>query len=166
MQKVFLEITRNSQQNTCARVSFLINLQSEAANLLRKILWHRCFPVNCAKFLRTPFFIEHIPLNTRLPQMWVEICAFCFQITANNIEKSRYTFISFCSACNTVILHSFNDFRDLFQKILLGSLKKLRRKFQYGNFLHRMCTLFFASYLFPFLPFLIFNKQPLDKRFA
>ena len=23
-------------------------------------LWHRCFPVNFAKFLRTPFFIEHL----------------------------------------------------------------------------------------------------------
>ena len=35
-----LEISQNSQENTCARVSFLIKLQ--------------------AKFLRTPFFIEHI----------------------------------------------------------------------------------------------------------
>ena len=25
------------------------------ATLLKKILWHRCFPVNFAKFLRTPF---------------------------------------------------------------------------------------------------------------
>ena len=30
------------------------------ANLLKKSLWHRCFPVNFAKFLRTPFFTEHI----------------------------------------------------------------------------------------------------------
>ena len=33
---------------TCARVSFLINF-------IKKSLWHRCFPVNFAKFLRTPF---------------------------------------------------------------------------------------------------------------
>ena len=26
------------------------------ATLLKKRLWHRCFPVNFAKFLRTPFF--------------------------------------------------------------------------------------------------------------
>ena len=26
------------------------------ATLLRKKLWHRCFPVNFANFLRTPFF--------------------------------------------------------------------------------------------------------------
>ena len=28
--------------------------------LLEKILWHMSFPVNFAKFLRTPFFTEHL----------------------------------------------------------------------------------------------------------
>ena len=27
--------------------------------LFKKRLWHRCFPVNFVKFLRTPFIIEH-----------------------------------------------------------------------------------------------------------
>ena len=31
-----------------------------SATLLKKRLWHRCFPVNFAKFLRTPFIIEHV----------------------------------------------------------------------------------------------------------
>ena len=30
------------------------------ATLLRKRLWHRCFPVNFAKFIRTPFVTEHL----------------------------------------------------------------------------------------------------------
>ena len=30
------------------------------ATLLKKRLWCRCFPVNFTKFLRTPFFREHI----------------------------------------------------------------------------------------------------------
>ena len=30
------------------------------ATLLKKRLWYRCFPVNFVKFLRTPFFIEHL----------------------------------------------------------------------------------------------------------
>ena len=42
-------ILKNSQENPCDRVSFLIKLQ------LNKRLWHRCFPVNIAKFLRTSF---------------------------------------------------------------------------------------------------------------
>ena len=28
--------------------------------LLKKRLWHRCFPVNFVKFLRTPLFTEHL----------------------------------------------------------------------------------------------------------
>ena len=30
------------------------------AALLKKSLWHRCFPVNLAKFLRTLFLTEHL----------------------------------------------------------------------------------------------------------
>ena len=30
------------------------------ATLLKKRLWRRCFPVNFAKFLRTPYFTEHL----------------------------------------------------------------------------------------------------------
>ena len=53
VKEVFLKILQNSQENPCARVSFSITLQ------LIKRLWHRCFPVNIAKFLRTPFSIKH-----------------------------------------------------------------------------------------------------------
>ena len=58
VKKVFLEISQNSQENTCARVSFLIKLQ--ASGLLKKRFWHRCFPVNFTKLLRIPFLIEHL----------------------------------------------------------------------------------------------------------
>ena len=30
------------------------------ATLFKKRLWHRCFPVSFAKFLRTPFLTEHL----------------------------------------------------------------------------------------------------------
>ena len=50
-KKMFLEI---SQENTCAKVSFLINL-TFLIQLLKKRLWHSCFPTNFAKFLRTRF---------------------------------------------------------------------------------------------------------------
>ena len=30
------------------------------ATLSKMRLWHRCFPVNFVKFLRTPFFIKHL----------------------------------------------------------------------------------------------------------
>ena len=35
-----------------------------AATLLKKGLWHRCFPVNFEKFLRTPFLLtEHLQMT-------------------------------------------------------------------------------------------------------
>ena len=36
VKKVFLEISQNSQENTCARVSFLIKLQVSACNFIKK----------------------------------------------------------------------------------------------------------------------------------
>ena len=62
-EKVFLKIHQNLQENTGARVSFLIKLLASGlrpAALLKKSLWYRCFPVNFAKFLRAPIFIEHL----------------------------------------------------------------------------------------------------------
>ena len=62
MKKKILEISQNSQENTCARDSFLIKLKALAwaATLLKMSLWHRCFPGSFAKFLRTPSFTEHL----------------------------------------------------------------------------------------------------------
>ena len=44
--KVFLKISQNSQENTFARVSFLIKLQASA----------QLFSLNFVKFLKTPFY--------------------------------------------------------------------------------------------------------------
>ena len=53
---MFLEISQNSQQNTSARVCFLNKVVDlRPATLLKKRLWHRCFSVDFAKFLRTHF---------------------------------------------------------------------------------------------------------------
>ena len=49
VKNVLLNIFQNSHENTYARISFLIKLQT-----------CKCFPVNFAKFLRTSFFIEHL----------------------------------------------------------------------------------------------------------
>ena len=62
-KKVFIEISQNSSENSCARVSFLIKLQASVLSpitLLKKRLWHRYFPMNFVKFLRTPFLKEHL----------------------------------------------------------------------------------------------------------
>ena len=55
-KKVLLEFAQNSQENTCARVSFL----KKSVTLSKKRLSHRCFPANFVKFLRTPFITRHV----------------------------------------------------------------------------------------------------------
>ena len=60
-KKGVLEISQYSQENTCVRESFLNKVAGlRPATLLKKSLWHRCLPVNFAKFLRIPFFTEHV----------------------------------------------------------------------------------------------------------
>ena len=52
--KVFSEISQNSWGNTCTSLFF--SCRRHPAKVSKESFrWHRCFPVNFAKFLRTPF---------------------------------------------------------------------------------------------------------------
>ena len=57
---MLLEISQNSQENICARVSLLINCKPSLSTLLIKRLRHSCFPVNLTKFLKITFLTEHL----------------------------------------------------------------------------------------------------------
>ena len=82
VKKVFLEISQNSQENTCARVSFFNKVAGlRPATLLKKRLWNRCFPANFTKFLRKPFFIER--LRWLLLQVGIKL------VLLNNVTKSN-----------------------------------------------------------------------------
>ena len=48
-----------TRKHVCQSLFFNKVAGLSAAILSKKRLWHRCFPVNFAEFLRTPFFIEH-----------------------------------------------------------------------------------------------------------
>ena len=91
-RKVFLEISQNSQENTCAKVSFFKKVAGlTLANLLKKRLWHSYFSANFEKFLITPSFIEHLRwllLNSEILKMtffwnW-KVFGFCKQSWDNN----------------------------------------------------------------------------------
>ena len=57
VKKGIIKISQKSQANTCVGVSTFINLHASGLQLYqKKRLRHRYFPVNSAKFLRTPFF--------------------------------------------------------------------------------------------------------------
>ena len=65
VKKVFLEISESTTgkhyRKTPVSESFLIKLQASGLQLYKKKrLWHKCFPGNFAKFLRTSFLTEHL----------------------------------------------------------------------------------------------------------
>ena len=53
LKKVFLKISQNSLENTCARVSFLIRLQSSGLQLIKKEALAQVFSCEFCKILRT-----------------------------------------------------------------------------------------------------------------
>ena len=56
IKKMFLKISKNSQENTCARVSFLIKLQAKAA----KETLAQVFSCEFFATFKSTFFTEHL----------------------------------------------------------------------------------------------------------
>ena len=55
VKEVFLVASQNLQEkHLCQRLFFNKVVDLRPATLLKKRLWHRCFPENFAKYLRTP----------------------------------------------------------------------------------------------------------------
>ena len=59
---MFLEISENLQESTCARVSFLIKLQAEAeaCNFINKETLAQVFSCEFCDIWKNTFFIEHL----------------------------------------------------------------------------------------------------------
>ena len=60
------------------------------ATLLKKRLWHRCFPVNFAKFFKNTFFTEHLRMTASERRIFRN----------NGYRKSlRFIRLCFCHFC-------------------------------------------------------------------
>ena len=59
VKKVFLEISQNSQENTCARVSFLIKLRALACNFIKKETLGQVFCCEFCGIFKSTYFIKH-----------------------------------------------------------------------------------------------------------
>ena len=51
--------TKFSGKHLCQNLFFNKVAGLRSGTLLKKKLWHRCFPLNFVKFLRAPFLTEH-----------------------------------------------------------------------------------------------------------
>ena len=59
LQEVFLEISQNSPENACTRVSFLIKLQTKTCNFIKKEALAQVFPCEFYAVSKKTFFTEH-----------------------------------------------------------------------------------------------------------
>ena len=60
VKKVFLKISPNLQENTSARVSFLIKLQALACNFIKKETLKHVLPCEFREIFKNIFFLEHL----------------------------------------------------------------------------------------------------------
>ena len=58
VKKAFIKISQNSQENTCAKVSFSVKCRLQPATLLKRKPQQKCFRINFANFSRT-FFLRN-----------------------------------------------------------------------------------------------------------
>ena len=95
VKKLFLEISQNSQENTCARVSFL-----------KRRPWQRCLSVYFTKFLRKPFlqntswrlftYILHSIWSEKLERYGFSIWTSISKNQNNNDSNIHTTFSILC----------------------------------------------------------------------
>ena len=71
----------------CARVVLLIKLQAQASNSIKKETLAQVFPVNFAKFDRTPFFKEHLWLLLLNPDKSFKSFSFCSLSSRSKLQK-------------------------------------------------------------------------------
>ena len=70
-KKVFLKISQNSQENTCARVSFLIKLQASACNFITKETLAQVFSCEFCEFSKSTYFEEHLLTAASVLDFWI-----------------------------------------------------------------------------------------------
>ena len=67
VKKVILEISQNSQENPCARVSFLVKLQAESCNFVKKEILAQLFSCGFCEISKSTFLY-------RTPLMAASVC--------------------------------------------------------------------------------------------
>ena len=84
-------IAKFTGKHLCQSLFFNIVAGLRPVTLLKKRLWHRCFPVNFAKFLRTLFFTVHL----RWPLLNIQafICNFEYVTTKYHVFFYRIAII-------------------------------------------------------------------------
>ena len=89
---MFLEISQNSQENTCARVSFLIKLQAQVFNFIKKETLGQLFSCEFCEISKNTFLTDHLkePPSESLQFPGVALKSRSFK-DKDIFERYRYT---------------------------------------------------------------------------
>ena len=60
LKNKFLKVLQNSEESTCARVSFLLKLQTEACNFINKVTLAQVYSCEFGEIFKNTFFGEHL----------------------------------------------------------------------------------------------------------
>ena len=175
LEKVFPKILQISQENICARASLVIKLQA-ACNIIKKRPWYKCFPVNFAKFLRTPFLQNTFGRRLLNSCKWKQNLIVIFDVTTRITRRViTWSFRSHGLHCGSILYlhvlsrnHHFRycyfSFWMTFSRLLETFISKL--KFVYfvvacGNWKDYHENLNFWGFLI--LPFMLFLEKKFSK---
>ena len=99
-------------------LSTIIELNQYITNLLKKGLWHRCFPVNFTKFLRTPFLTEHLRWLLLSSSLNVFILVLTTSSTNSDFNSHNLKGIKFIIRLHFVLSHlPGHEFKHSFQDL-------------------------------------------------
>ena len=126
---MFLETLQNSQENTFVGLSLL----TKPARNQR--LWHRCFPVNFTKLLRTPF-LQNTSGRLFLSKTWLAL-QFSIFLVSSFIED--LLFITFQQKNEIKEENTLMEFKYLLflSSIDLFAVKDFQRNFTDGNLIRK-----------------------------
>ena len=89
LKKLFLKISQNSQENTCARVSFLINCKSEACNFIRKETLALMFSGEFCEIFKNTYFEEHLQTTASTPKWYMRALLKFYKVHGKNLNRTR-----------------------------------------------------------------------------
>ena len=129
---VLRNVAKFTGKHLCQSLFFNKVAGLRSAALFKKRLWHRCFPVNFAIFLRTPFFTEH--LRWLLLDQILHKC----KIASLDEGKIRLTFLfDFQWSFSRELLIFFNNYtafcwkhKLVYVKICLFRQESIQKNFQ------------------------------------
>ena len=132
IKKVFWKISQNSQENTCATVSFLIKLQASACNFIKKETLAQAFSCVFCKIFNNIFLIQHLRVTASALFTAIRILG----LNINYINPLRAsptkwsnTLKQFVANLTTNRLSVFDHFAELALKMLILKCLMSTKKF-------------------------------------